>query len=385
MTRKILLVDDDPTILTSYRRLLHKVYEVETAEDGQQGLSAIRRQGPFAAILADMRMPGMDGIEFLAQAAKLSPDSVRMMLTGHADFEVAVNAVNEGRIFRLLAKPCPSELLLRSMADAVEQYRVVKVEHDLLQRTLTGSVRVLTEILSLVNPAAFSRATHIRRYVRHMATELDLPQAWQFDLAAMLSQIGCVTLPPDAMEKIHANRSLQPQERRMYEAHPLVGRRLLENIPRLERIARMVEAQNGSYDESAQDQADDGVLLGSQMLRIALDFDRFLSQGLSHQDALGALNRQSHLYNPRVLATLASMPPDGLGEVSRKEVEVAVNELRVGMVACDEVHSRNGLLLVPKWQEITETLLVRLQNFQWGVGVCEPIRVRMADAGLAAG
>jgi HD domain-containing protein len=122
------------------------------------------------------------------------------MLTGQADLTAAVAAVNEGNIFQFLTKRCPSDMLGRALEALMEQHRLITAERALLEETLKGSIAVMTAILARVNPPAFSRAHRIRRYVEHMARELGLPDRWQYELAAMLSQIGCVAVPPGVME-----------------------------------------------------------------------------------------------------------------------------------------------------------------------------------------
>ena len=121
--------------------------------------------GPFAVIVADRSMPGMDGIQLLAKVKACSPNTVRMMLTGNADMQTAIDAVNEGHIFRFLTKPCPPESLTASLQAAIEQYRLITAERELLEKTLRGSVKVLCEVLSVVKPTAFGRASRITRYV----------------------------------------------------------------------------------------------------------------------------------------------------------------------------------------------------------------------------
>lgn len=122
-TRKILFVDDEQPILDGIRRQLHKQFEVETALGGQAGLDAIALSGPFAVVVSDLRMDDIDGLTFLRKVHQVSPDSVCIMLTGYADLDVAVSAVNEGRIFRFLSKPCESELLIETITESLEHYR----------------------------------------------------------------------------------------------------------------------------------------------------------------------------------------------------------------------------------------------------------------------
>ena len=109
MDEKILFVDDEENILHAYKLALRKKYKVTTATSGQEALEVIERRGPFAVIVSDMKMPGMDGIELLKRTSEIAPDSVRVMLTGYAELQTAVEAVNSGNIFRFLTKPCPAE------------------------------------------------------------------------------------------------------------------------------------------------------------------------------------------------------------------------------------------------------------------------------------
>jgi DNA-binding NtrC family response regulator len=192
MAEKILLVDDDNSVLDGYRRSLSREFVLETALGGQQALQLATDSGPYAVVVSDMRMPGMDGIQVLSKIKALSPDTIRVMLTGNADMETAVNAINEGSIFRFLNKPCSKEVMAKTLTAALVPYRLVNAEKQLLEQTLSGSMQVLTEVLSLVNPAAFSRAERARRYIHHIVTAMNLGNPWQYEVAAMTSQLGCV-------------------------------------------------------------------------------------------------------------------------------------------------------------------------------------------------
>jgi len=105
MAEKILLVDDDCNILDAYRRSLSREFLMETAVGGEQALKLLAQDDPFAVVVSDMRMPGMDGIQLLNTIKSQSPDTIRVMLTGNADMDTAIKAINEGSIFRFLNKP----------------------------------------------------------------------------------------------------------------------------------------------------------------------------------------------------------------------------------------------------------------------------------------
>ena len=123
MTGKVLFVDDEPLVLDALRRMLHDKFHICTASSGEKGLAAVKQDGPFAVVVSDMRMPGMNGAEFLAQIRKDAPDTVRMLLTGFTDLDAAIAAVNEGNIFKFLTKPCRKDDLVHAVSLGIEQYR----------------------------------------------------------------------------------------------------------------------------------------------------------------------------------------------------------------------------------------------------------------------
>jgi DNA-binding NtrC family response regulator len=126
---RILFVDDERNVLDGYRRLLHDEFEIETAQGGGQALAAIHRYGPYAIVISDVRMPGMNGAEFLTQVRQVAPNTVRMLLTGYRDIDQAIEAVNEGRIFRYLNKPCQKDELIAAINLGLAQYHA-NVENE---------------------------------------------------------------------------------------------------------------------------------------------------------------------------------------------------------------------------------------------------------------
>ncbi|MGO8757096.1 MAG: response regulator [Terracidiphilus sp.] len=146
---RILFVDDEADILEGYKRILHGQFDVDTAVGAERGLAAIHLFGPYAIIVSDMRMPGMSGAEFLAQVRQTAPNTVRMLLTGYKDINVAIEAVNEGQIFRYLTKPCEKRDLVYSLLLGLTQYHTNAEREDLVKeaREIKVHAAKLAEVL----------------------------------------------------------------------------------------------------------------------------------------------------------------------------------------------------------------------------------------------
>jgi len=360
---KILIVDDEKNLLAGLERQLRETFNIVTAEGGLIGLRELQENGPFAVIVSDMRMPELNGIQFLVKASVICPDAVRMMLTGNADLETAMHAVNEGNIFRFLTKPCQKETMEWALADGIKQYRLVMAERDLLENTLKGSVQVLTNILELVNPIAFSRTSRIQNYVSQICKRLNVVDIWQYELAAMLSQIGCVAVPSDTLSKVYAGADLTEKELQMFRDHPQLGKQLLSNIPRLEKVSEMVSGQLTGIQSTSPDSdtiPSDPGLLGAEILRIAMDFDSLVSRGKSATQAFGEMRSGNRGYHSAVLQTLHEV---NVAEVEMQSKVVNIRDLNDSMVLAENIQTQNGALLAAKDQKVSVSVRKLLINY----------------------
>ena len=202
---RILCVDDEPMVLEGLRDSLRRTFDVRVASSAADGLALLKaNRRDYAVVISDMRMPVMSGAVFLREARRVAPLAVRMLLTGYADRDAAVTAINEGQIFRFLTKPCDRDDLTRACAAALWQHRVLAAERDLLEQTLHGSVKALTDVLALASPAAFGQGARLKTAVHALAEETGWDDAWEVEVAAMLAQVGAVTLPEETAEKLYA-------------------------------------------------------------------------------------------------------------------------------------------------------------------------------------
>ena len=379
MAEKILLVDDDNNILDGYRRSLSREFVMETAMGGEQALKLAADNGPYAVVVSDMRMPGMDGIQLLSKIKAQSPDTIRVMLTGNAEIETAINAINEGSIFRFLTKPCSKEMMAKTLTAALVQYRLVTAEKQLLEQTLSRSIQVLTEVLSLVNPTAFSRAERARRYIHHIVTSMKLGNPWQYEVAAMMSQLGCVTLAPETIEAVYNGEKLSPTEQAQYDAHPSVAYGLLSKIPRLEPIAWMIEHQNRPVREVDESERSD-MRLGAEILRLTLAYEQLIHKGTSRTEAAHRLASQNKSFSPEFFEALVTLDPNAESGEIRK---CRIDELSPGMIIQEEMRTSEGALLVSQGQEVTPPLILKLKNFHARRLIAGDVTVSMPTTTLA--
>jgi diguanylate cyclase (GGDEF)-like protein len=154
MLEKILCVDDEQSILDGFKRVLRKQFDLTTHTSGAAGLLAIQEKGPFSVVISDMDMPGMNGVDFLAKTREVAPDTVRIMLTGKADLQVALDAVNEGNIFRFLTKPISPDVLAKSLEAGCRQYQLVK--NQSLYLSHLKELATVDELTGVANRRAFN-------------------------------------------------------------------------------------------------------------------------------------------------------------------------------------------------------------------------------------
>lgn len=208
ISRKILFVDDEANVLAGLQRLLRRRFDLQTAGSGPEGLELLRREGPFAVVVSDYNMPGMNGVEFLAEVVKVSPETVTVMLTGRADAAVAAAALQEGRIFRYLNKPCDRDVLERTIDDCLEQHRLVVSERLLREELaeLTGQLHQANLRLERRVEERTAQLRDLYQFVAGLSGLGSLREVAELAVDAtakmMHSRRVCLMLPDDAGEHL---------------------------------------------------------------------------------------------------------------------------------------------------------------------------------------
>jgi response regulator RpfG family c-di-GMP phosphodiesterase len=373
-TERILIVDDEPLLLELYVSQLGGEFAITTATSGDDALRLLPGGDAYALIIADMHMPGMSGVEFLRSAQELSPHSLRIMVTADNDQGVAVQAVNSGSVFRFMNKPCTAEQIAAAIRAGLDQYRLRNAETQMLASTVTGSINLMGEVLALVSPVAFGKANRVTRIVEELCRRLTVADAWELSMAAMLSQLGCISLPDALIPRAALGERLSPSDDELWRSHPRLGHDLISKIPRLERVADIVLLQQEDYRPASREDVGEShtVEWRAGCLRAALEFDARIERQDAPLNALEQLRNSTSRFPAAVLDTLESV----ILETSRQTVRmVTLPELRAGMILDENLVDAAGRVLLTKGQEIAEWLITRLQRLGLEASIRQPIRI----------
>jgi response regulator RpfG family c-di-GMP phosphodiesterase len=354
----ILCVDDEPQILQGLTLHLRRNYQVVTAEGGAAALQIVAAGSPPAVVVSDMRMPGMDGAALLKRMLQLHPETTRILLTGEPSRDSAAAAVNEGQIFRFLTKPCAPDELRAAVEAGVIQHRLVTAEKVLMQETLIGCINALIDVLAMTNPVAFGRTNRVKRMVIDLAAVSGHAEFWQLEAAAMLSQIGYISLPAELVEKLYYGRRLTAEERALADGAPRVAQALLGRIPRIESVMEILTV---SQDRTAGTGGDGLLKTGADILRLILAYDALIVAGNSRNAALQSLRSRADVYGTPLIDSLAGMI--GADAEEQDVFELPVASVKPGMIILDDLRTTVGTLLVPKGFEVTNAFLERKRNF----------------------
>jgi hypothetical protein len=320
----------------------------------------LREIPQLAVVVSDMRMPKMDGATFLQSAMQCRPAATRILLTGDAGRDAGMLAVNKGQIFRFLSKPCASEDLKAALDAGVAQNRLVTAERLVLQETLLGCIGALMEVLALANPVAFGRATHIKQLSKELAARLGITDFWQLEAAALLSQVGFLSLPPEIVEKVRDGVALTPDERALSDGVPTVAIKLLSHIPRLDPVLQILPAL-ASTDAQIARLGDGTIGLATRILGLTLEYDAQQAQGKPKDAALQALSARVGRFGAKLFGQLGHCP--ATEDRSHESLDMPLRQVSAGMTILQELRTRMGVLLAPKGFEVSRNFIERISTF----------------------
>jgi CheY-like chemotaxis protein len=375
-----MLVDDTPANLKLLEDiLLQQRYEVQSFPNGRLALGAIEIHPPDL-ILLDVNMPEMTGYEVCEKlkSAPRSSDIPVIFISALHDTEDIVKGFRSGGA-DYISKPFQIEEVQARVETHLKLRSVLQAERDLLEKTLSGAVAVLLELVQATSPSLVSRSHSIREMVLSVARKLNLEAFWQYELAAMLSLIGCVALPERLFEKAYGCQKLSADEAAMFRAHPEAGARLLSNIPRLEAVAEIIRLQQTLHPGSS---IPDDVRVGVDLLQLALELDQRIYRDIDFPAAVKGI-RETGRFNPRMVDALADYCPTDAPFDLR---QIMTTDISAGMILDEDIVSASTNVLICKAGLLfTDLWIERLENFARNHGVQKWVRVRVPRLSKGAG
>ena len=316
LSQKVLLVDDDEDLLKSCRRHLSEDFDIDTALGGQEGLGLIISNGPYAVIISDFKMPEMNGVEFLSRVKEITPDSIRMMLTGNADLKTSIEAVNEGNIFRFLMKPCPMDTLKKAVSTGIKQYMLVEGEKEIMKQLYTKrifnalkeTVQVLAMTLEAKDPYTAGHQKKVAKLASDIAREMGLSEEKieGIHFAGLIHDIGKVYIPSEILNR---PGRLSDLEFELIKTHAQVGYDIIKSVqfpwPIAEAIFQHHERMDGSGYPSGFSGKD--IIMEARILAVADTIEAMASHrpyrpALSLEEALEEISsKKKVLYDDKVV------------------------------------------------------------------------------------
>ena len=408
----VLTVDDEPSVLSALRRLLRlHGYTVVQATGGAEGL-AILDEKPVDLVISDMRMPGMDGARFLEEVRRRDPGVVRIVLTGYADIDSTIAAINRGEIHRYLTKPWDDQDLLLVLREALERRALesrnaelqaltqaqneelaranqtlearvaartaelqqvngmLEVAYEDLNRNFTLAVTVLVGLMEMRENGIAGHSRRVATIARDVAVRLGAGEREQQDvyLAALLHDVGKIAFPDTMLGK--ATSLFTDEETVRYRRHPVDGETALMPLAQLQGVAKMVRQHHERFDGKGfpDGLAGEGITLGGRILAVVADHDDLLHGAHSqrcytHAQARVALRgAMGTHYDPKVVeATFAVL--DAMEALASAEVELDVRELQPHMVLARDLVSPRGAILLATGYVFDAELIRRVCDF----------------------
>lgn len=403
----LLCVDDEPNIVSSLRRLFRgSGYRVLTAHGGDEALALLQVE-PVDVIISDMRMPGMDGAQLLEQVRARWPGTTRLLLTGYADVQSTVAAINRGEVYRYIAKPWNDEELMHTVRGAFELQGLArekrrlealtaaqnaelarlnatleqKVElrtaelsqaHDRLKKNYLTSIKVFSNLIELRGGTLVGHARRVGDMARRTARALGLPGDQQQDIfvAGLLHDIGHIGLADTLLARPVPR--LSEEEQALYRKHASMGEQALMALDDMQPVASLIRAHHERHDGKGFPDAlaGDAIPLGARILAVADAYDDLVSGHLGNNGLDAERTRyliargRGTIYNPEVVDVFLQMVLQATPTAALPPVSVPTAELKPGMVLARALVSSDGVMLLAAGHALTADLIQRICQYE---------------------
>lgn len=377
----IVVADPDDAVQAGFHRLFDDRFRVVCFSHSDSALKFLKQNTSTSVVFSSYNLPGRGGIAFLRASELLAPLAARVMLTRETSAEAIKKTLNEGRAFMFLEKPCKQEDLVAAVETAIAHHANLARDRALLERTLSGSVKLLIDMLGLFHPDAFRRTATVRKQALKLAAALGMKKTWELEMAVMLSPLGEALLPKQILARYRAARSLSEPERDVLERSPAQTRDLLKNVPQLEKVAEHLYLSARGFDGSGFPK--DGpkgtdIPLVSRIIRMLTDLWYASPEKGPDAASFEALTINHRKYDPELLELAKSLLMEGMPEDVQSEITACyIRSLAPGDVLVEDALTETSHeLVLSRGHVLTTTTIRRLEHFHHTAGVRQPIRVR---------
>lgn len=398
---RLLIVDDEQLVLAGLRETLTREgYHVTIASNPFVALEELKKQ-IFSVIISDNHMPGVTGLEFLAQAKEMQPNASRILITAVLSLDTVIDAINKGEIYRFIVKPWLREELLATVKNAAQRYelidsntvlqskavlmnrelqeanrslelqlaRVAEQNESLgqlnqaLAENLQHSVQLGLHVLQTFYPSLGNQARRVHKLCHSLAESLHLPAEKRqvLEFSAWLHDIGLVAIHRDVIRRWELTpEALSPDELKVVQSHPILGQDLIKFVHHLEEVGLVIRSHHERFDGLGFPDGLKGEEIPwlARLLAVAVGF---AESKFDEATAIEGIRQNSgSQYDPEAVRALMRALPKA--SIPRREREVLVAELLPGMVLAKGIYTPNGLLIVPEGQPLSEGSISKILN-----------------------
>ncbi len=342
----------------------------------------------FAVIVSDMRMPIINGAQLLTWAREEKPDTVRLLLTGQADMKDAISVINNGRIFRFLTKPCPRDVIMQTIQDAVEYHYFLTDRRDLIIGMFDSSLRIILRLMEMSDPNSAHEASQRKAVVTKLGDLMKIPDITEVKIAALLLRSGEIGIPEYIREKRKKRGELTRAEQDRWDQVPELGYQLLKDAPRLEKVAEIVRYHCKYFDGRGWPKGrvkKEEIPLGARILKIVRDEAELERRGLSIPDAIEVMRKRKGHYDENLFKIIEAYFMEVhiyIMGLDADYFERKVGELREGQKLYTPIVTKDDLILFPSGTVLTTADLATIENWHRQRGIREPINVKNTLASL---
>lgn len=416
----LLFVDDEVNILSALNRLFRPLgYRIFTAASGAAGLGILAKE-QVDLVVSDMRMPEMNGAQFLEKVRQQWPDTVRILLTGYAEIGSTIDAINKGQIFRYVSKPWEDsdiilivkhalerrdlerrnqvlEELTRKQNEELKQLNAgledkVKVRtgevlqtmkfleqaNDQLKKGFLASIRAFSNLIEMrAGGVLAGHAKQVVDHARKLAQRLGMkePEVQDVVFAALLKDLGKLSLPDRLLAKPLS--TLDAEERGLLAKHPIQGQAALMSLEQLHDAGKMVRSQHECFDGNGYPDRLSGLAipLGARILAVAGDYHALQAgllqpKRLSAEEALAFLvaNRGKR-YDPLVVDAFVALRNEVQTEIGEREIMLSSTQLKSGMTLACDLASKDGTLLLARDHVLDDAIIAQLRTYEKAMSI----------------